>query len=436
MVTLLDSAVTAVQAESCLPPVLAGIDTGAARRALILGAGKAAGPMAVAAERHFREQGLSVSGLVTVPYRHRPDKAPLGVEIAEAAHPHPDEAGEAAARRQMRLAAASNEEDLVVFVASGGGSALLPAPVNGVSLADKRRAIAALMARGTRIADINCVRKHLSAIKGGRLAKLARPSRVINLVISDIPGDDAADVASGPTLPDSSTLQQARRLVAACGKGMPRSVLRALSLAENETPTAEELGSIDTRIVARAADALNAAAETARSLGWQPVLLGDDLQGAADALARQHAELALRYSRRPGRWALLSGGETTVTLGDSTGRGGRNTEYLAALAVALDGHPAVHALAADTDGIDGSGGHGGALITPTSLRRARRASLDWDDHRARHCTYDLFAGLDDLLVPGPTLTNVNDFRVILVDALSPDARPELSRKGQKKSPAN
>ncbi len=419
---LLESAVAAAQAESCLPKALADINIGNARSVLVLGAGKAAAPMAVEAERHFRARGLPVSGLVTVPYGHLSRVLPTGVEVVEASHPHPDEAGIQAARRQMQLAAESGKNDIVVFLASGGGSALLPAPVDGVSLADKRRAIALLMDNGARIADINCVRKHLSAIKGGRLAKLAQPSRVVNLVISDIPGDNAADVGSGPAMPDTSTLEQAHLAIAACKRQMPDSVLQALTRAENETPKADELGAVEARVVACAADALDAAAGTARSLGWEPVMLGDDLEGPADELARQHAQLALEYAGRPGRWALLSGGETTVTLatvpGQETGKGGRNTEYLAALALALDGHAAVHALAADTDGIDGVGGHAGALITPSSLSRAREASIDWADHRACHCTRDLFDALGDLIVSGPTLTNVNDFRVILVDTQS------------------
>ena len=417
---LLDSAVASVQAESCMPGALAEIDAGNADRVLVLGAGKAAAPMAVEAERHFRARGMPVSGLVTAPYGHLSRVLPMSVELVEASHPHPDAAGIRAARRQMQLAAESGSNDIVVFLASGGGSALLPAPVEGVSLADKRLAIALLMDNGARIAEINCVRKHLSAIKGGRLAKLAQPSRVVNLVISDIPGDNAADVASGPAMPDASTLDEARRTVLAYKKQMPGSVLKALSCAGNETPKAGELGSVEARVVARAADALGAAASTARSLGWEPIVLGDDLEGPAVELAERHARLALARAYRPGRWVLLSGGETTVTIdtetGVKSGKGGRNTEYIAALAQALDGHAAIHALAADTDGIDGVGGHAGALITPSSLSRAREASIDWADHRARHCTYDLFDALGDLIVSGPTLTNVNDFRVILVDA--------------------
>ena len=250
LTSMMESGIAAVKAETCLSSVLPGIDTGNADRVLILGAGKAAGAMAVRAERHFRSRGLDVTGAVVVPYRHRPAVTPAGVEISEASHPHPDAAGIQAARRQMQLAAASGENDLVVFLASGGGSSLLPAPVKGVTLDDKRAAIAALMDGGMPIAQINCVRKHLSAVKGGRLATAARPSRVVSLVISDIPGDSVADVASGPMLPDVSTLEQARAAVSACERVVPRSVVQALMRPENETPKAEDLGNVEQRLVA------------------------------------------------------------------------------------------------------------------------------------------------------------------------------------------
>ena len=293
---------------------------------------------------------------------------------------------------------------------SGGGSALLARPAPGLTLADKQTVTRALLASGATISEINCVRKHLSAIKGGRLAEAAAPARVATLVISDVPGDDPATVASGPTLADPTTLADAREVLAKYAIAPPPSITRHLSADTNETPKA--LATSEVRIIARAADALGAAAARARDLGFETTVLGDDLEGEARDLAAVHAALA--RGRAPS--LLLSGGETTVTVGAGGGRGGRNAEYLLALALALDGDPRVHALACDTDGIDGTEDNAGAVIGPDTLSRARAQGLDARVMLDEHDAYGFFEALGDLVVTGPTRTNVNDFRAILIGA--------------------
>lgn len=384
----------AVQAESCLPPFLPPPPQG---RTLVVGAGKAAAAMARAVEDRW-PAGAPLSGLVATRYGHGlPCRR---IEVVEAAHPVPDGTGEAVARRMLDSVAGLTEDDLVLALISGGGSALLALPAPGIPLAEKKRITAALLRSGVPIAEINCVRKHLSAIKGGRLTAAAFPAPVLALAISDVPGDDPAVIASGPTLPDPTTVADAQAILDRYGIPLPPR------FDESPKPGDPRLARSGMRIVACARDMLAAAAAAIRRDGFTPVILGDDLQDEARDLAAAHAILA--KGAAPGT-VLLSGGEATVTV-RGMGRGGRNAEYLLALALALDGHPRIHALACDSDGIDGTEDNAGALIAPDSLHRGPdpRDALDRND------AYGFFQGLNDLVVTGPTLTNVNDFRAILV----------------------
>ena len=411
---LFDRAVAAADPKSCLPVHLPAAPAG---RVLVAAVGKAAAAMAaVAADR----LGPDVQGLVVTRYGHGLDTPPAaaGIEVIEAGHPMPDAAGQRAAARLLAEVSRLGPDDLLLALISGGGSALLSLPAPGIGLADKQAVTRALMHAGAPISAINCVRKHLSAIKGGRLALAAAPARVVTLAISDVPGDDPAMIASGPTEPDPTTLADARAVFDRYPVAVPDTVAQALADPANETPDAAALAAVErhTVIVADARTALAAAADAAGMQGWEPVVLGDAIEGEARDVARDHAALAQAYAARGGRWALLSGGETTVTVRNPSGRGGSNTEYALALALALDGAPGIRAIACDTDGIDGSGGHAGAVVGPATLARARehgldpRASLDANDSAA------FFAALGDLVVTGPTRTNVNDFRAILVDA--------------------
>ena len=384
----------AVRAEACLPPFLPPPPQG---RTLVVGGGKAAAAMARSVEERW-PAGTPLSGLVATRYGHGlPCRR---IEVVEAAHPVPDGAGEALARRMLDSVAGLAEDDLVLALISGGGSALLALPAPGIPLGEKKRITAALLRSGAPIAEINCVRKHLSAIKGGRLAAAAFPAPVIALAISDVPGDDPATIASGPTLGDPTTVADARAILDRYGIPLPPR------FDESPKPGDPRLARSEARIVASARDMLAAAAEAIRRDGFTPVILGGDLQGEARDLAAAHAVLA--KAAGPGT-VLLSGGEATVTV-RGPGRGGRNTEYLLALALALDGHPRIHALACDSDGIDGTEDNAGALIAPDSLSRGPDARVAL----ARNDAYGFFETLGDLVVTGPTLTNVNDFRAILV----------------------
>lgn len=364
--------------------------------------------MAEAARKHY---GDAVSGILVQP--RGLDEAPLpGFESFPAGHPVPDEVSVAAAEAALALAGSLASSDRLLLLLSGGGSALMCLPPPGVSLADKQALTRGLLARGATIAEINCVRKHLSRIKGGRLAA-ACAAPVTTLAISDVPGDDPALIASGPALPDPTTLEQARDLLARQAIETPPSITAALGDPSNETPVALPGCAVDrTVIVARAATALRAAAGRCRSLGIEPVLLGDDLQGEARALGTAHARAARELAADGAPRCLLSGGETTTRLAPNPGRGGRNTEYALALARGLEGDPRIWALAADTDGIDGHGGHAGALVDPGTLHCA---GLDAEDYLRRSDSATLFETANGLLVTGPTGTNVNDFRAILVN---------------------
>lgn len=412
---LLGTALEAVAPERCLPPHLPPPPRHG--RTVVLGAGKAAASMARAVERRWEGP---LEGLVVVPDGH--GLACERVEVLEAAHPLPDERGLAAAERLLALARGAEPGDLVLALLSGGGSALLSLPAPGLSLGEKREVLAALLRRGAAIGEINLVRRHLSSIKGGRLALAASPARVVTLIVSDVPGDDPALVASGPTVAGEGSPQDAREVLERYG------VERSLALedhlrsagARGPAPGDTRLAGNETVIVASARTALVAAAGAARRAGIKPHLLGAALEGDARRLGEEHAALALRTAEGGGPVAppcvLLSGGETAVPL-RGEGRGGRNTEYLLALALGLCGHPAVWALAADTDGIDGSAGAAGARCAPDTLARASAAGLAPGDFLERNDSASFFVTLGDLVVTGPTLTNVSDFRAVLIGEL-------------------
>lgn len=410
---MFDVGLSAVSAELCLPPHIPAEPRG---RRLILGVGKAAAAMVRVA---MRDAKPGTEAIVLTRYGHGYDKTdmPAKVTMFEAGHPLPDEQSVEAARYIMGRVEALGEGDQLLALISGGGSALLALPVEGVSLADKKSLTRELLLCGASISQINCVRQHLSKIKGGRLAMVAHPAKVVTLAFSDIPGDDPALIASGPTVADRTKLADARRVLELHKIAVPDNIASALTNPKNETPVAASPGLSDalTKVVARGRMALEAAGSLAASQGYTPVYLGDDLEGDATELGIVHAALALHHAQIGGRWALLSGGETTVHVRNADGRGGRNTEYLLGLAFALNGAAGISAIACDTDGIDGTESNAGAMIDPTTLARAKKLGLSPGDALHRNFTYDFFERLGDLVMTGPTRTNVNDFRVILVD---------------------
>lgn len=411
---LFAAALGAADAEAALLPHLPAPPRG---RTLVLGAGKAAAAMARAVDRAW-PAGAPLSGLVITRYGH--GVGPLQrIAVVEARHPVPDEAGHAAAARILALAEGLTEDDLVLCLISGGGSALLALPPPGISLADKQAVNRALLRSGAAIGEMNAVRKHLSAIKGGRLAAALAPARLLTLAISDVPGDDPAVIASGPTVPDPSTRAEARAILARYGITPPAAVAAWLNRPESETPKPGDpaFARAETRVVASPQASLEAAAAAARAAGVTPIILGDAIEGEAVEVARVMAGIARQCAGHgqpaPPPCVLLSGGETTVTV-RGQGHGGRNAEFLAGLAVALGGHSGIHAIACDTDGIDGTEDNAGALIGPDSLTRARALGLDPAAMLRDNDGYSLFRALGDLVVTGPTLTNVNDFRAILI----------------------
>jgi|SRR5580658_1477575 glycerate 2-kinase len=384
-------------------------------RTVVVGAGKAAAAMARAVEAHWPGP---LSGLVVTRYGHAVPCA--RIEVVEARHPVPDAAGRAAAGRILAAVQGLGAEDLVLCLISGGGSALLALPAAGLTLEDKQAVTRTLLNCGATIQEFNCVRKHLSAIKGGRLAAAAFPARVVTLCISDVPGDDPAVIASGPTVPDPTTNADALAILERYAVPAPASIRQHLAAPDQETPKPGDprLARAETILIATPQDALEAAAAVARRAGVTPVILGNALEGEARALALVQAGIARQIAGwgqpAPAPAVLLSGGETTVTI-RGRGRGGRNTEFLLALAVALGGREHIHALAADTDGIDGSEDNAGAFLGPDTLARARGLGLDAAAMLRDNDAHGFFAGLGDLLVTGPTLTNVNDFRAVLVE---------------------
>ncbi len=419
---MFDAAVASAQPALCVPRFLP--DLAQVRgRVIVIGAGKASAAMAQAVEEHWRGRGLErVEGLVVTRYGHA---APCErIEIVEAAHPVPDAAGEAAARRLLALVHGLQPDDLVLCLISGGGSALLPLPGEGLSLADKQAVSKALLASGATISEMNCLRRHLSAIKGGRLAAACHPARVVSLLISDVPGDRPIDIASGPTVPDPSTCEDALAIVRRYGIDLPAAARRLLEsgAGESDKPGDARLARAEAHIVAAPQLALEAAAEVARQAGVTPHILGDAIEGEAREVGKVLAAIALQVARRGQPFAppcvLLSGGETTVTLRGS-GRGGRNVECLLASAIALDGHPGIHGIGCDTDGVDGAEEVAGAVIGPDTLRRAWALGLRPQDELADNNGHGFFEALGDAVITGPTRTNVNDFRALLIESSDP-----------------
>ncbi|HEU4777857.1 MAG TPA: glycerate kinase [Telluria sp.] len=404
----------AVAAVDPLQAVAAHLPPPPKGRTIVIGAGKAAARMAQAVERHWSGP---LTGLVVTRYGHG---APTErIEVMEAGHPVPDAASARAAERMLALVAGLTADDLVLCLMSGGGSALLSLPLPGLTLDDKRHLHRQLLACGAPIGAMNCVRRHLSAIKGGRLALACAPARVVTLVVSDVPGDDPAVVASGPTVADDSSAADALAILARYSIAVPDAVRAVLSDPALAAPRADDprLARNEVRVIACAQDALEAAAAAARAAGVTPLILGGSIEGEAREVALVHAGIA-RQIRDHGQplgapCVILSGGETSVTV-RGQGRGGRNAEFLLALGLALDGMTGIHALACDTDGIDGTEDNAGALLAPDSLARAAAAGLDGRALLAENDGYRFFAGLGDLVVTGPTRTNVNDFRAILV----------------------
>ena len=403
-----------------LPPVPKG-------RTLVLGAGKAGGSMAQALEALWPKDA-PLSGLVVTRYHHippRPEGLAQRIELVEAAHPVPDAAGLAAAERILGLTQGLTEDDLVLCLISGGGSALLTLPAEGIDLAEKQRINKALLESGAAIGEMNCVRKHLSRIKGGRLAAACHPARVVTLTISDVPGDDPSIIASGPTVPDASTCADALAILDRYRIAVPDAVRAALEAGTLETPKPGDarFAGHAVHLIATPQQSLEAAAEAARAAGVAAHILSDEIEGESREVGKVHAALARAVAQRGAPFArpcvILSGGETTVTIrprqpGAPKGRGGRAGEFCMGLAQALQGQAGVWALAADTDGIDGVEDNAGARVAPDTLARAATAGLRISDHLDRNDAYGFFEPLGDLVFTGPTNTNVNDFRAILV----------------------
>ena len=408
---MFDAAVARAMPDKCIPPFLPKPPRG---RTIVVGAGKASAAMAKAVEDHWPGE---LSGSIVTRYGHRvPCRR---IEVVEASHPVPDLAGREAAERILGLVQGLDKDDLVLCLISGGGSALLTLPAPGLTLQDKQAINRALLKSGANIAEMNCVRKHLSAIKGGRLAAACHPASVVTLTISDVPGDDPAVIASGPTVPDRTTFADAREILEKYRITEPQQVVEHLRAAREETPKPGDprLAGNETHLIAAPQQSLEAAAEVARQAGFAPLILGDSLEGEARDVALVHAGIARQVLRHRQPQAapcvLLSGGETTVTV-RGKGRGGRNVEFLLALAVALGGERGVFAMAGDTDGVDGTEDNAGAILAPDTLSRAAAVSLDAKAYLADNDGYSFFSKLGDLVVTGPTLTNVNDFRAILI----------------------
>ena len=412
---MFDAAVASAQPALCVPPHLPAPDELNGGRLVVIGAGKASAAMAEAVEAHYKG---SLSGLVVTRYGYG---APCHhIEIIEAAHPVPDAAGLNAAQRMLALVSSLTAQDTVLCLISGGGSALLPFPLEGITLADKQAINQALLKSGASISEMNCVRRHLSAIKGGRLAATCHPARVITLLLSDVPGDDPTDIASGPTVADPSTCADALAIVQRYGITLPEAasiLLEKADTAESIKPGDARLARSEVRMIATPQMALEAAANVARDAGYAAHILGDAIEGEARDVGKVLAGIALQVAQRaqPFSWpcVLLSGGETTVTL-RGNGRGGRNVECLLSCLIALRGAANVHALMADTDGVDGAEEIAGAIIGPHTLQQAWKQGLKPADELANNNGHGFFQALNASLITGPTHTNVNDFRAILI----------------------
>jgi len=412
LIDLYSGAVSAVSAAKCLPSFLPQPPVGG--RTLVIGAGKGAAAMAKAVEDHWQGE---LSGLVVTRYDHGAECKKI--EVVEAAHPVPDEAGRAAAGRIMQMVQGLTEKDLVLCLISGGGSALLALPAPGITLEQKQAINRALLRSGATISEMNCVRKHLSAIKGGRLGLACSPARVVTLLISDVPGDDPGVIASGPTLPDPTTCADSLAILKKYDIEIPDNILQHLESGDGETPKPGDarFTGHNHHVIATAQEALEAAAEMARKAGITPHILSDGIEGEARDIGLMHAALARQIATRNQPFTapcvLISGGETTVTV-RGKGRGGRNAEFLLSFATAMEGNPKVHAIACDTDGIDGSEDNSGAVYGPDSVARAEDLGLRAIAMLDNNDGYGFFNALGDLVVTGPTRTNVNDFRAILI----------------------
>jgi hydroxypyruvate reductase len=417
--TLYDAAVARALPAATLAAFLPSPPKG---RTLVLGAGKAGGAMAAAVDAAWPHDA-PLSGLVVTRYAHVPPayRAWAGrIEVVEAAHPVPDEAGRAAAARIAALTQGLRPDDLVLCLISGGGSALLAMPAAGLTLEDKQAVNQALLKSGAAIDEMNCVRKHLSAIKGGRLAAMCAPAKVVTLLISDVPGDAPAVIASGPTVPDPTTCADALRILARYGISVPPAADAGLRSGAFETPKPGDprFAGHEVHLVATPQQSLEAAATLAREGGIAAHILSDEIEGESREVGKVHAALARAVARRGQPFAkpcvILSGGETTVTVAQKGGRGGRAGEFLLGCAIALQGEPGVHVIAADTDGIDGVEDNAGAIVTPDTLARGVQRGLKAQEFLDRNDAYNFFAPLGDLVVTGPTFTNVNDFRALLI----------------------
>lgn len=415
---------------ACLPQPPSAQSGG---RTIVIGAGKAGGSMAQAVEALWPADA-PLSGLVVTRYHHippRPEGLPVRIEVVEAAHPVPDAAGLAAAERILAMVQGLNANDLVLCLISGGGSALLTLPADGLTLADKQRINQALLSSGANIAEMNCVRKHLSRIKGGRLAAACAPARVVTLTISDVPGDDPSIIASGPTVPDASTCADALAILQRYGIEVPTALRAALESGAMETPKPGDaiFTGHEVHMIATPQQSLQAAAEAARAAGIKAYILSDEIEGESREVGKVHAALARAVAHKNQPFekpcVILSGGETTVTIRpqaagadksshSQSGRGGRAGEFCMGLALALQGQSGVYAIAADTDGIDGIEDNAGAFVAPDTLARARARGMKIDQYLDRNDAYGYFEPLGDLVITGPTHTNVNDFRAILV----------------------
>ncbi len=413
---LFDAAIASAQPARCVPAHLPHPQELGSGRLVVIGAGKASAAMARAVEDHWAGP---LCGLVVTRYGYN---VPCErIEIVEAAHPVPDDAGAQAAQRLLETVQGLNADDIVLCLISGGGSALLPLPIKGLTLSDKQHVSRALLASGASISEMNCVRRHLSAIKGGRLAAACHPARVITLLLSDVPGDNPMDIASGPTVSDPTTCQDALEIVRRYGMTLPPAVLDVLESGRGESvkPGDARLARAETRMIATPQMALEAAASVAREHGVAAHILGDAWEGEAREVGKVLAGMALQVAQRGQPFqapcVLLSGGETTVTV-RGQGRGGRNVECLLSLAIALRGQSGVYALMGDTDGVDGLEEIAGAIATPDTLSRAWDQGLRPLEHLANNNGHGFFEALQDTVVTGPTLTNVNDFRAVLIQS--------------------
>lgn len=412
---MFDAAIASAQPALCVPPFLPTPESLGKGRLVVIGAGKASAAMARAVEDHWAGP---LTGLVVTRYGYG---VPCErIEIVEAAHPVPDAAGLAAAERMLKFVQGLTADDVVLCLISGGGSSLLPLPLEGLTLEHKRAVNRALLKSGATISEMNCVRRHLSAIKGGRLAVACHPARVVTLLISDVPGDDPINIASGPTVADPSDCEDARAIVKRYGIDLPAEVRAVLESGRGESikPGDPRLSRNSVHMVAAPQMALEAAAAVARDAGYGAYILGDALEGEARDVGKVLAGIALQVAQRgqpvQTPCVLLSGGETTVTL-RGKGSGGRNVECLLSMGIALGGHPRIHALAGDTDGVDGVAEIAGAYICPDTLARAHAMGLKPNDSLNDNDGHGFFGRLGDAVVTGPTLTNVNDFRAILVE---------------------